>query len=167
MKKRYMILSLAVVSILLGSLFYSNMVLSKEEKEPTPVKVKNFPVTPEPKTIVVCQNLTLTAPWDYDHIFATANVEGYRYVSIFVAYYRPYFNDGYILCQPSAQNITSGYEGGQAGVFHTRSIWYQLTIEWVHRSSIGFEVGAPNLAFRIWLPTDSIELTIVLYCYNN
>jgi len=48
MEKRYlMILSVAVVSVLLGSLFYSNLTLADRAREPTPVEVTNLPVDEE------------------------------------------------------------------------------------------------------------------------
>jgi hypothetical protein len=47
-KKRYLgILSITIVSVLLGSLFYPNLALSKEEKKPRPVEVTNFPLDGE------------------------------------------------------------------------------------------------------------------------
>jgi len=47
-KKRYlMILSLAIVSVLGGSLLYTSITFSKEEEKPTPVDVVNLPVDEE------------------------------------------------------------------------------------------------------------------------
>jgi len=46
-KKRYVLIAVAVVSLLLGSLFYDDFALSKEEKVPDPVEVTNFPLDEE------------------------------------------------------------------------------------------------------------------------
>lgn len=44
-KKRYlMILSLAIVSVLLGSLFYNNISLAQKGKESSQIEVVNLPI---------------------------------------------------------------------------------------------------------------------------
>ena len=116
----------------------------------------------EPKTVVVCQNLTLS-PSNSSSI-PSANVEGYRYVSIFVAYSRPYIDDATLICSPSCLNITSKTDG----LGHIFCTEFQLHGHTNYASLVSTNVmlGSPYLSFNVQMVSETVELTIVLYCYN-
>ena len=98
-KKRYlMILSVAIVSIMLGSMFYSNITQALRGKEPVEVEVTNFPLDEEgnlkvstgatSKVITVVKDLNLswishpsTLYWT-DLIEVEGYSESYVYVNI-------------------------------------------------------------------------------------
>jgi hypothetical protein len=133
------------------------------------VTIVNWQIKPEPKTIIVFENYTVTSTGDDGKYIAFVNVEGYKYVSIFVAYYRPYTDSVGIECYPSCLNITSGYScEPPAGTFHSAAITTgQNSTLWGYRCYTGFEVRAPYLGIKVYVHNDSVELSIVLYLYNR
>jgi len=186
-KKTYLtILSVAIVSVLLGSLFYNNVILAQtsgSEYDPwldynedgiidvhdlSPlgqaygssggttknVTVTNFPTSPEPRTIVVCENYTAFAGTTF---FPAVNVTEYRYVSMFVTYFRDDPNDVLLNLMPSSSGIS-------VAVYADDSLYVKN--EWATSGRVGFEAGAPEITVRVKMSNDDIELTIVLYLYN-
>jgi len=120
------------------------------------VTVTNWPKEPEPKTIVAKQNQTMDIPPITVHL-ASVNVTGYRYVSVFVAYYDIDAVDQSVILAPSCLGIGITLQSisldGDYG-------YYENVLK-------GYEVGAPTL--EISLSSNAmaeIQLTIVLYCYN-
>jgi len=138
--------------MMLGSLFYNNITLADRAREPT---------EPEPKTIILVQNHTVTYTGKDYMNFATANISEYAYVSIFVAWSCDIGVTLYI--EPSCLNITSGDStnfDGKITLYNPSGIWGQTVL-------VGFTVGSPNLNFKIYREDSAnVELTIVLYCYN-
>ena len=126
------------------------------------VTVTNWPTQPEPKTIIVVQNHTITYTGANKISLAKADVSGYTYVSMFVTYY---LSGGcshvglWIL--PSCLNITEGM-----GTSFGRNIPLSQYNYWKQKASTGFVAGAPEVGLGIEIGSGSIELTIVLYCYN-
>ena len=126
------------------------------------VTVTNFPTEPEPKTIVVVQNYTATYVGENVINIAKADVSEYRYTSVFVAYYRPDTLSAYLWIIPSCLNITAEPGGSIAanidliggGSYWKSNLWR------------GYSAGAPEVSFSLWIPDGSVELTIVIYCYN-
>ena len=130
------------------------------------VTVTNWPTEPEPKTIVACENYTIIGELGTVLLPFIVDIEGYRYVSIFVSFVMTGagFTDMY--CVPSCANLT-GWQGDESLHEHWR--WFKFTAhgEWFTAVTTCFEVGAPYLGFRIYVPEGSIiEFTIVVYCYD-
>jgi len=174
--KRYIILSVVIISVLLGSLFYVSITSAgKPIPQPDQVEVINFPLDEEgnirvsaPKDqeiITVCQNYTVTGTepgWHtYMYTFADVDVHKYRYVSAFVAYYISGETNVRLYCEPSCSNITlfssvSGYR-----------LDFTSLYQWSTKVQGGLSIYAPKLVFHLQIYyEESIELTIVLYCYN-
>ncbi len=113
------------------------------------------------KTIIVCQNITLTPD---NCSIPDANIEGYRYASIFVAYSNPYANDATLICSPCCSNITAltdGMEHSYYTSFKLKSMTRYATLV-----STDFVMGAPSIRFGANLISEIIEITLVVYCYN-
>jgi hypothetical protein len=127
-----------------------------------PLSGTNSSTELEPKTVVVCQNLTLSP--DNSSLIPSVNVEGYRYASIFVEYSNPYANEATLICSPSCTNIT----GKTDGMGHTFSTEFRLSGRTDDASLVSTNVmpGSPYLSFSVNMVSDTIKLTIVLYCYN-
>lgn len=124
------------------------------------VNITNWSTQPEPKTIVVCQNLTLITS---GRVFANVSLEGYRYVSIFVWYYVYDYGD-VLYCCPSCLGI-AGYLPDAYGNIYGRQL--NLVPSSTSLTTTNLIVGAPNLCFITdSFPAHSVQLTIVLYCYN-
>ena len=111
----------------------------------------------EPETIMVADNITLTFPEaTEDMFFASTNVTGYRYVSVFIAYY----TDGTRVLRiwPSLLGIRVDYTAtvnmdSYPGRFFTRLVAY--------------EASAPLIDFSVYsLGIGTLYITIALYCYN-
>jgi len=121
------------------------------------VNVTNWPTQPEPKTIIVCENYTLSS-CDVMLPFV-ADVEGYQYFSMFVAWYRPYENAATAYAQASISNMTGASSAASVNLTPSSSGWESDG----HMHNV---ISAPNLRFRVVVPNDSVEFTLVLYCYN-
>jgi len=129
------------------------------------VTVTNFPTQPEPKTIVVCQNYNVSlSETGYTPPFAIANVTGYRFVSVFVKYYIYGTCTVNLWCSPSCSNITSWSDG--YGNIYGAQLVANVARKWTSLVCTGVEIGAPCISFCAWMPPTTIELTIILYCYN-
>jgi hypothetical protein len=115
----------------------------------------------EPKTVIVCQNITLVPG---NSSIPDADIEGYRYVSIFVAYSNPYVNDATLVCSPSCSNIT-GLTDGMGHSYYTE---FKLTSKTRHATLVSTDIamGAPSIRFSANIVSEAVELTLVVYCYN-
>lgn len=112
---------------------------------------------PKPETIVVADNITLTFPEaTTDTFFASTNVTGYRYVSIFISYY----TDGIRVLRiwPSLLGIRVGY---------TATISMNSYPGWFSTRLVAYEASAPFIDFSVYsLGIGTLYITIALYCYN-
>jgi len=95
-KKRYlMILSLTIVSVLLGSL-YTYVTLADREREPTPVEVTNFPlddegnlkisIQPAFEVVTIIEDQPFVYTVGEEKLLCEANVEGWRKVAVYVCW---------------------------------------------------------------------------------
>lgn len=125
--------------------------------------VTNFPQEPEPKTIVVCENYTATASSNF--LPFSAEVEGYKYVSIFASYQRTTANTAYLMVFLRVQNLTA-YYNGQREIIGKIFTMETTGTQWETRVFPQYPVTAPYLDFKVSIPNDILKLTIVLYCYN-
>lgn len=164
MVRKDLVIAIVVTFCITAALFTIILVRNPSEtgEEATKnVHVTNWPTQPEPKTIVVCQNLTVT-PDNFS--IPDVYVEGYRYGSIFVAYSRPYVDDAVLVCCPSCFNIT-GRTDGMNHVYCTELKLHGYT-SYGSVVSTNIALGAPYLHLSVEMPSDSAELTIAIYCYN-
>jgi len=130
------------------------------------VNITNWPTLPEPQTIIVCQNYTLTES-DTGRIFANVHVEGYQYASIFVSYKGlSWTEESYLYCFPSCLNIANGTADGIDYSYSRRFTLWQTPF-YQNLVSTNFQAGAPYLGFMcVVIGPVNIELTIIVYCYN-
>ena len=94
-KKRYLlVLSVAIISVLLGSLLYNNLVLAgKHVPETQPVEVTNFPQDeqgnlkvismPRTRTVTVCENKTISMSGE-PILLGSVDFDGYTVIQVFV-----------------------------------------------------------------------------------
>lgn len=85
-------------------------------------------------------------------------------MSLFVAYSNPYANDVTLVCSPTCLNITALTDGTGHSYyteFKLRSMTRYATLV-----STGIEFGAPNVTFSANIISNTVELTLVAYCYN-
>lgn len=93
-KNRYlMMLSVAAVSIMLGSLFYNNVTIADRAREPTPVEITNLPLdeqgnlkvvnVPRTKIVTVCEN-TRVSMSEEPILLGVVDFVGYTWVHVFV-----------------------------------------------------------------------------------
>ncbi len=124
------------------------------------VTVTNWPAEMEPtKTIVVCENFTVNTDHQLRLPFCP-NIAGYNYVSLFVSWRTTYSPNAYLYCAASCDNITSFTFGPRCDI--------NLETAWPAYKQLqrpGLQFYAPEMQFELYLQ-GTIELTIVLYCYN-
>ena len=138
-KKRYlMILSVAIVSVLIGSLFYINITLAPKEQEPTLVDVVNLPVDeqgslkialqPTFEVVIGTENqpFSVTVGDDFK-LLCEVNVEGWSKVTAYIYWsskpsipgmngfqYRFYYRTSEVpSSMPSSNEYFSFNSGGQ------------------------------------------------------
>jgi hypothetical protein len=128
------------------------------------VNVTNWPIQPTPKTIIVCQNYTVTytSPQQSYWLPFMPDIEGYRFVSVFVAGCKSGDNSAIVRCSASCMNITSSTS------FCSLSIGGSINPSpyWENAVATNLEAGSSNMGFVVYINAGSVELTIVLYCYN-
>lgn len=124
------------------------------------VNVTNWPETLEPKTIIVCQNLTvITNASGYYFPFAEIDVAPFSHVSIFVTYK----NDNWVrklYYASTCLGISGEYSEYRVIQLDKHNWWYET-------AATDLAIGGSFVSFRLFTEAaGSTELTIVLYCYN-
>jgi len=117
------------------------------------VSVTNWPTEPEPKTIIVCENQTLTSGF---YLFGKTHVEGYKYISFFVQYYRPSDTVVKIYVCPSCLNIS----------WPAFDLLLNQYYDWYTCAYTGRPIESPEICFEVNVDKDSITFTLALYLYN-
>jgi hypothetical protein len=111
----------------------------------------------KPETIMVADNITLTfAENEKDTFFASANVTGYRYVSVFISYY----TDGIRVVRiwPSLLGIRVDY---------TATVSMASYPGWFSTRLVAYEASAPLIDFSVYsISAGTVHITIALYCCN-
>jgi hypothetical protein len=125
------------------------------------VNVTNWPTQPAPKTIIVCQNYSVTGDPENDTkewLPFVAHVEGYGYVSVFLAAIKRGMSlTATLYWCPSCLNVTYGSYSASLGF---------SALSWGTYCYTNCAVGSPDMRFKVHMPDGSVEMTIVLYCFN-
>jgi hypothetical protein len=111
----------------------------------------------KPIIFAVADNITLTFPENTNEtFFASANVTGYRYVSVFVFYYTDGIRSLHIW--PSLLGIRVDY----TGIVNMDSYpgWFSARLA-------AYEANAPFIDFSVSSNNEgTLRITVYLYCYN-
>ena len=123
------------------------------------VNVTNWPTQqPQPKAIMLLAEATLTFEGEPTlTFFASVNVTGYRYVSIFITY----SSDANRSLQlwPSCLG-TKTYDGVEISLPQIYPSWHQTSLK-------AYEVNSPTLDLAFYSSgAGTLYITATLYCYN-
>ena len=111
----------------------------------------------KPIIIAVADNITLTFPENTNEtFFASANVTGYRYVSVFVSYYTDGIRSLHLW--PSLLGIQVDYTG---------TVNMDSYPGWFSARLVAYEANAPFIDFSVSSNNEgTLYITVDLYCYN-
>lgn len=158
-RKRYLIvLTVTIVSVLLGSLLYNNITLAQKGKEPTQVDVINLPVDeqgdlkiaiqPAFEVVNVTENQPFTVTVGQDpKLLCEANVEGWSKVAVYVYWSsqpsKPDFNGLVYKLYYRTSNVPSMRILSNVDDFDFRSGKQAVCLVWeVHGPILGVWVGS-------------------------